>query len=235
MPASFFLYPSITMPLSPGTKLGSYEILAPIGAGGQGEVYKARDPKLKREVAIKVLPEHLSSDPKYLSRLEREARALAALSHPSILSVFELGQEDGAIYVVMELLEGETLREQLRKGALPPRKAIGIVLQVLGGLAAAHEKGIVHRDLKPENLFVTRDGRVKILDFGLAKSSAGEDSESSTKTRETMPGTVLGTAGYMSPEQVRGEEADARSDLFSLGVVFYELLLGERAFSGDTA
>jgi len=165
------------MSLTPGTKLGSYEILEAIGAGGMGEVYRARDSKLKREVAVKVLPKHLSESPDFLARFEREAQAIAALSHPNILSIFDLGKEGGVCFAVMELLEGETLRVRLEQGALPVRKAIGYAVQVAQGLAAAHGKGIVHRDVKPENLFLTRDGRIKILDFGIAKVRTVGDGE----------------------------------------------------------
>jgi serine/threonine protein kinase len=223
--------------LSSGTRLGPYEILSPLGAGGMGEVYRAKDTRLEREVAIKVLPEALSADPDALARFEREAKAVAALSHPNILGVYDLGREGATSYAAMELLTGETLRERLAEGALPQRKALEYGLQIAQGLAAAHEKGIVHRDLKPENLFLTSDGRVKVLDFGLAKVAAAgsEDTRSPTAVAATEPGTVMGTVGYMSPEQVRGKPADARSDIFSFGSVLYEMLSGERAFRGDSA
>ena len=225
------------MTLAAGTKLGPYEILAPIGAGGMGEVYKARDAKLGRDVAVKVLPERLTADADSLSRFEREARAVAALSHPNILSIFDVGREEGLTYAVMELLDGETLRERLSAGALPTRKAVEYAAQVARGLAAAHEKGIVHRDLKPENVFITGDGRVKILDFGLAKVAAleSDQTKSPTVVAATEPGTVMGTVGYMSPEQVRGKPADQRSDIFSFGSILFEMLTGERAFRGDSA
>lgn len=225
------------MSLTSGSRIGPYEILGPLGAGGMGEVWRARDTKLGREVAIKVLPERLSGDAASLGRFEREARAVAALSHPNILGIYDLGREGDATYAVMELLLGETLRERLREGPLPQRKALEYALQIAHGLAAAHEKGIVHRDLKPENVFVTSDGRVKILDFGLAKvaPAQSEDTRSPTAVAVTEPGTVMGTVGYMSPEQVRGRPADARSDLFSFGSVLYEMLSGERAFQGDSA
>ncbi len=228
------------MPLFSGTRLGPYEIVSPLGAGGMGEVYRARDPRLGREVAIKVLPASLSQDPDRLRRFEQEARAAGLLNHPNITAVYDIGTQDGSPYVVQELLEGETLRSRLAGGAFTHRKALGHALQFAHGLAAAHEKGIVHRDLKPENVFVTRDGRVKILDFGLAKL-AGENSESGEQSRlptaspETEPGMVLGTLGYMSPEQVRGRPSDARSDIFSFGAILYEMLSGRRAFRGDTA
>jgi hypothetical protein len=226
------------MNLTAGTKLGPYEIVSLLGAGGMGEVYRARDSRLKREVAIKVLPQAISLDADRLRRFEQEALATAALNHPNILAVFDIGTSDGSPYVVSELLEGETLRERLRSGAIVVRKALDYALQIAHGLAAAHEKGIVHRDLKPENLFVTKDGRVKILDFGLAKLTQAESSSHTsmpTATHGTEAGVVLGTAGYMSPEQVRGVAVDARSDIFSFGAILYEMLSGKRAFHGDTA
>ena len=229
------------MTLAVGTKLGPYEILAPLGAGGMGEVYRARDERLKRDVAVKVLPGSLSSDPERLKRFEQEAQAAGGLNHPNITAVYDVGQHDGAPYVVQELLEGETLRATLLHGRLPSRKAIDYASQIARGLAAAHEKGVVHRDLKPENLFLTRDGRAKILDFGLAKliqprqQDGGSPSVLPTQGEATEPGVVLGTLGYMSPEQVRGRPADARSDIFAFGCVLYEMLSGQRAFRGDTA
>ena len=206
-----------------------------------GEVYRARDPRLGREVAIKVLPASFSTEPDRLRRFEQEARAAGLLNHPNITAVYDIGSGDGgAPYVVSELLEGETLRSRLAGSALPPRRAIDYAIQIAHGLAAAHEKGIVHRDLKPENLFVTKDGRVKILDFGLAKlthseEGSGEKTSRPTVTAGTEPGVVLGTMGYMSPEQVRGRGADRRSDLFSFGAILYEMISGQRAFGGDTA
>jgi serine/threonine protein kinase len=226
------------MTLAPGFRLGHYEILAPLGAGGMGEVYRARDTSLDREVAVKVLPERVAASPDALARFEREAKAVAALSHPNILAIHELGRQEGTAYAVTELLEGETLRQRLASGALPQRKAVEQAIQVASGLAAAHAKGIVHRDLKPENLFVTRDGRVKILDFGLATWEPAVDEKatsSPTIGRLTDPGTILGTVGYMSPEQVRGAPVDARGDIFALGAVLYEMLTGRRAFQRDTA
>ena len=227
------------MTLTAGSRLGPYEIVSPLGAGGMGEVYKARDTKLNREVAIKVLPERLAGDPDALQRFEREARAVAALSHPNILAIHDFGDQDGTAYAVTELLEGKTLRERL-EGPLPARKAIEYAVQVAHGLAAAHGKGIVHRDLKPENIFVTDDGRVKILDFGLARQqspvlSGAPLTEAPTTPASTEPGVVLGTVGYMSPEQVRGYAADHRSDVFSFGAVLYEMLTGRRAFRGASA
>src|SRR5438445_1564634 len=227
------------MTMEAGTTLGYYKIVSAIGAGGMGEVYRARDTKLGRDVAIKVLPASLSENADRLNRFEQEAQAAGALNHPNILVIFHIGTHDGAPYIVSELLEGETLRERMAGAALPQRKAIDYALQSAHGLAAAHEKGIVHRDLKPENLFVTKDGRVKILDFGLAKlihpEERGAQTGLPTATAGTEPGVVLGTIGYMSPEQVRGQAADVRSDIFSFGAILYEMLLGQRAFSGASA
>ncbi len=228
--------------LAPGTRLGSYEVLAPLGAGGMGEVYRARDTRLGRDVAIKVLPASFASDPERLRRFEQEARAVAALNHPNILAVYDIGTEAGAPFLVTELLEGETLRERLKEGPLPVRKAVEVAVQTARGVAAAHEKGITHRDLKPANIFLTADGRVKILDFGLAKL-AGPEAPAPSQTQAatltaggaTEPGVVLGTAGYMSPEQVRGKPADARSDIFALGAILYEMLSGRRAFEKDSS
>jgi hypothetical protein len=226
------------MTLPAGTRLGPYEILSPLGAGGMGEVYRARDTKLDRDVAIKVLPASLARDPAALARFEREAKAVAALSHPNILAVHDFGTSGETTYAVMELLEGESLRQRLAEGAIPPRKVGEVAREIALGLAAAHDKGIVHRDLKPENLFLTREGRVKILDFGLARQlglpQAG-DTQSPTAAPGTEPGTVLGTVGYMAPEQLRGQPADHRSDIFSFGAVLYEMLAGRRAFLGETS
>jgi eukaryotic-like serine/threonine-protein kinase len=226
------------MALSSGTKLGPYEIQSLLGAGGMGEVYRAKDARLDRIVAIKVLPASFSADHDRMQRFAQEARAAAALNHPNILSIFDIGDEHGSPYVVSELLEGETLRERLRSGALSSRKAIDYGLQVARGLAAAHEKGIVHRDLKPENLFITSDGRVKILDFGLAKLTRPETvsgADAPTVHAVTEPGLIMGTAGYMSPEQVRGQVADPRSDIFAFGAILYEMIAGKRAFHGETS
>ncbi len=261
------------MPLTAGSRLGSYEIEEPIGAGGMGEVYRARDPKLGRHVAIKVLPAHLASDAAALARFEREARAVAALSHPNILGIHDFGTEGGVAYAVMELLEGESLRARLagapgsssprasgrqagsqarsgdaverspvpagQSAALPVRKAIDIATQIAQGLAAAHEKGVIHRDLKPENVFLTRDGQVKILDFGLAQvvqpATISGETRLQVESTRTQPDTILGTVGYMSPEQVRAEPTDQRSDIFSFGVVLYEMLAGQQAFHRDSA
>jgi serine/threonine protein kinase len=226
------------MPLTPGTKLDGYEVLAFLGAGGMGEVYRARDSALRREVAIKVLPSFVSHDPERLSRFEQEAQATAALNHPNILAVHQFGSFDGSPYLVSELLEGSTLRQLLQRGPLPVRKAIDHGIQIAHGLAAAHEKDIVHRDLKPENLFVTKDGHVKILDFGLAKLMHREpdpDGVEASVTHDTDPGVVMGTVGYMSPEQVRGKAADHRADIFAFGAILYEMLMGKRAFQRATS
>jgi Tol biopolymer transport system component len=224
------------MTFQAGVRLGPYEILSPLGAGGMGEVYRARDTRLNRDVAVKVLPSLFARDPERMLRLEQEARAAAALNAPGIVAVYDIGTHEGAPFVVSELLEGEPLRACLDAGALPPRKAAEYAAQIATALAAAHARGIVHRDLKPENLFLTRDGRIKILDFGLAKVLAPALAASvATGMTDTAAGTVLGTAGYMAPEQVRGEPADARSDIFALGATLYEMLTGRRAFSRDSA
>lgn len=231
------------MPLEKGSKLGNYEIQAILGAGGMGEVYHARDMRLDRDVAVKVLPRKFAENDGALRRFEREAKAVAALAHPNILAIYDFGNVDGSPYAAMELLEGRTLRDYLVDGALPPRKAAALARQVADGLGAAHDRQIVHRDLKPENIFITDDGRAKILDFGLAadRSDAlgvgANDVETNSPTvgrSLTDPGTVLGTVGYMAPEQVRGERADHRSDIFSFGCVLYEMLGGRRAFKRDT-
>jgi eukaryotic-like serine/threonine-protein kinase len=225
--------------LSAGTRLGPCEILAPLGAGGMGEVYRAKDTRLGRDVAVKVLPEALAADADALARFEREALAVAALSHPNILSIFDFGTHDGTAYAVMELLEGETLGAKLVTGPISQKQAVDYALQVAKGLSAAHEKGFVHRDLKPENLFVTGDGHLKILDFGLAKKvetlTPQEQTSAPTRSGHTEPGTVMGTMGYMSPEQVRGQPVDHRSDIFSSGTILYEMLSGKKAFKRDTA
>jgi eukaryotic-like serine/threonine-protein kinase len=227
------------MPLTTGAHVGPYEILALLGAGGMGEVYRARDAALKRDVAIKVLSAYWSRDPEHLRRFELEAQAAAALNHPNIVSIFHVGQSDGSPYIVTELLQGETLRDRLRRGPMRFREAVHLGVDIARGLAAAHDAGVVHRDLKPENLFLTKDGRVKILDFGIAKlqqvQSASMDAATLTLQEETVPGQVLGTVGYMSPEQVRGEAADARSDIFALGAILYEMLTGKRAFQKPTS
>jgi dienelactone hydrolase len=225
------------MRLDTGTRLGAYEIVESIGAGGMGEVYRARDERLRRDVAIKVLPEHLSSDVDYLARFEHEAQAVAQLSHPNILAIHDFGRDHGVTYAVTELLEGTTLRRRLEGSKLPWREAVEIAAGIADGLAAAHAKEIIHRDLKPENLFLSSDGRIKILDFGIAHWTVPADSSGETRPsgpHSTEPGTILGTIGYMSPEQVRGGSADHRSDLFSLGATLYEMLTGRRAFDGPS-
>ena len=225
------------MPLISGTKLGPYEVVNAIGAGGMGEVYRAKDTRLGRSVAIKVLPESFARDNDRLLRFEQEARAVAALNHPNILAIHDIGEQNGAPYLVSELLEGESLRVEVEQGRLGTRKSVDYAVQIAQGLAAAHEKNIVHRDLKPDNIFITKDGRVKILDFGLAKlTAAGELPESATLTSAaTEPGKVMGTVGYMAPEQVRGAAVDNRTDIFSLGAVLYEMVSGKQAFRRDTA
>jgi eukaryotic-like serine/threonine-protein kinase len=230
------------MILTPGTRLGSYEILSPLGAGGMGEVYRARDHRLDRDVAIKVLPEAFAGNPEALRRFEREAKAVAALSHPNILAIHEFGDSGGVRFAVIELLEGETLRDRLKRAALGWRKAAEIAAAIADALTAAHAKGIVHRDLKPENIFLTSGGLVKILDFGIARvtkqglareTAVAADAE--TEVVHTTPGVVVGTVGYMSPEQLRGEPVDGRSDIFSLGCVLYEMVSGQKAFGRKSA
>ena len=224
--------------LAPGIMLGEYRVQSLLGLGGMGEVYRALDPRLRREVAVKVLPRFVSNDPDRLRRFEQEAQAAAALNHPNILAVYQMGTYEGAPYLVSELLEGETLREQLKRGRLAVRRAIDFGVQTARGLAAAHEKGIAHRDLKPENLFITKDGRVKILDFGLAKlfrPQASSVHSAATLGERTEPSVVMGTVGYMAPEQVRGETADHCSDIFAFGAILYEMLAGRRAFQKPTS
>jgi Tol biopolymer transport system component len=230
------------MTLAPGTKLGPYQIQASLAAGGMGEVYRAKDTRLDRTIAIKVLPESVATDAERLRRFEQEAKAVAALNHPNILSVHDIGAQAGTHYIVTELLDGQTLREKLSYGPLPSRRAADYGLQIAQGLASAHEKGVIHRDVKPENLFVTQDGRVKILDFGLAKqnplsahAAADGATLASMDVPMTTPGMVLGTIGYMSPEQVRSDSLDHRTDIFSFGAVLYEMLSGRRAFKRETA
>jgi serine/threonine protein kinase/tetratricopeptide (TPR) repeat protein len=228
------------MSLSAGTRLGPYRILEKLGEGGMGEVYRARDPRLGRDVAIKVLPRQFAADADRLRRFGQEARAASALNHPNILVVHDVGTHEGAPFLVTELLEGESLRDRVRGGVLPVRQALDIAAGIVHGLAAAHAHGIVHRDLKPDNVFVTRDGRAKILDFGLAKQVAALPVNRQTElptqdtAEATQPGLLLGTVGYVSPEQVRGEPADSRSDIFSFGCVLYEMLSGRKAFQKQT-
>jgi Tol biopolymer transport system component len=227
------------MPLAAGARLGPYEIIAPIGAGGMGEVFRARDTRLGRDVALKILPSSVATLPDRLRRFAQEAQAAAALNHPNVIAVYDVHIDGDTPYVVSELLEGETLRAALARGALAPRRAVEIATQVAAGLAAAHQKGIVHRDVKPENIFLTTDGRAKLLDFGLARiavlSVADFESTRAADPAPTQPGIVLGTVGYMAPEQVRGEPVDWRADVFALGAVCYEMLTGRRAFPGETA
>jgi serine/threonine protein kinase len=226
------------MTLETGTELDQYRLVERIGEGGMGIVWKALDTTLDRHVAIKVLPENLVRDEEFLARFEREAKAVAALSHPNIVGIFGFGKASGQAYAVMELLEGQSLRDLLAKGPLPPRKAVDLARQIAAGLDAAHGRGIVHRDLKPDNVFVTPNGRARILDFGLATAlpgaEPGDATAFATQPELTTPGTIMGTVGYMSPEQVRAEPADSRSDIFSLGTMLYELLAGERPFAQTT-
>jgi serine/threonine protein kinase/Tol biopolymer transport system component len=227
------------MALPAGSKLGPYEILAQIGAGGMGEVYRARDSRLGRDVALKILPEDVSGEPHRAIRFEREARAASALNHPNIISVYDVGREGDIAYIVSELVDGESLRHTIAQGPIPARRVIEIATQMAEGLAAAHAAGIVHRDLKPENVMLTREGRVKILDFGLAwqafSSTGGHPDTTPTEPAVTNPGVVMGTVGYMSPEQVRAQVVDTRSDIFSAGVIVYEMLTGRRAFTGASS
>ncbi|MBD3853992.1 MAG: protein kinase, partial [Acidobacteria bacterium] len=227
------------MKLENGTLLGSYSIRELIGSGGMGEVYRALDTRLKRDVAVKVLPEQLAENSEALARFEREAQSVAAISHPNILAIHDFGRDEGLSYAVMELLEGETLRERMERTNVSSTKALEIARQIAGGLVAAHDRGIVHRDLKPENVFLTRDGLVKILDFGLAKQGAAPFSHDSNTAAPTLghsqPGAVMGTIAYMSPEQARGLAVDQRTDIFSLGVILYEMLSGQRPFLGASS
>jgi serine/threonine protein kinase len=226
------------MAITAGSKLGPYEVLSRLGAGGMGEVYRARDPKLNRELAIKLLPITLSTDKGFLARFQAEARAASALNHPNIITIHDLGEVDGHSYILMELVDGKTVRELVDGGALPLKKTLQLAAQAAEGLAAAHARGIVHRDLKPENLMVTKDGVLKILDFGLAKTEtfggSAEDQTVSAGITGTEPGTVLGTVGYMSPEQASGQPVDFRGDQFSLGTILYEMITGKRAWRRKT-
>ncbi len=227
------------MLLPAGTRLGPYEILAAVGAGGMGEVYRARDTRLDRTVAIKVLPAHLSQQPEVRERFEREARAISALSHPHICALFDVGQHDGARFLVMEFLEGETLAARLERGGLPTEQSLRIAIQVAEALEKAHRHGFIHRDLKPGNVMLTKSG-AKLLDFGLAKATglaphvATLTSSPTVSSPLTAEGTIVGTFQYMSPEQLDGREADARSDLFAFGAVLYEMLTGRKAFEGKS-
>src|SRR5687768_7488833 len=222
------------MPLQDGTRFGPYEILAPIGAGGMGEVYKARDTRLDRTVAVKVLPSHIAAREDVRARFEREARAVSSLNHPHICSLFDVGQQDGVDYIVLEHLEGETLFDRLQRGPLPLDQALKYAMQIADAVDRAHRSGVVHRDLKPGNIMLTRDG-AKVLDFGLAKTAPKSAADGATMTMAlTSEGTVLGTPQYMSPEQISGSEADERSDIFAFGCVLYEMVTGKRAFDGKT-
>src|SRR6188508_2423620 len=225
------------MPLIPGTRLGTYEIVAPLGAGGMGEVYRARDTRLGREIAIKVLPADVSASPERLARFEREARTVAGLNHPNIVTLFSVEDEDGVRFLTMELVEGQTLANLVMPGGLPLARVLDISIPLTDALIAAHERGVIHRDLKPGNVMVTRDGRVKVLDFGLAKSQETATPSEDTTTAASpvsQGGQVMGTVPYMAPEQIRGEMADARTDLFALGIMLYELSTGRRPFAGET-
>jgi eukaryotic-like serine/threonine-protein kinase len=223
------------MTLAAGTRLGPFEILAPVGAGGMGEVYRARDVRLGREVALKVLPAAVSSNAERLKRLDNEARSASSLNHPNIVTVYDIGESGGASFIAMEMVDGRTLREILTDGPLSPKRLLAIAAQLADGLAKAHGAGIVHRDLKPENVMVTREGHVKILDFGLAKLTQPEDpgrvTTAPTVSGATEPGVVMGTVGYMSPEQALGQALDFRSDQFSFGSIVYEMATGRRAFA----
>ncbi len=225
-------YPFDDLALSTGDQIGPYEIVSPLGKGGMGEVYRARDVRLGREVALKVLPDTAANDTESLARFEREARAVAALNHPNILSIHDTGEHRGVPYAVTELLEGENLSDRLRAGPLAPKRATEIACQIADGLAAAHARGVIHRDIKPENIFLTHDGRAKILDFGIARigPKPGDITSRIAAARGSSAQFVMGTAGYMSPEQVRGRPIDFRTDVFSLGACFVEMLTGRRAF-----
>src|SRR6266568_5704433 len=228
--------PAPRLRVAAGLHLGPYEILEPLGSGAMGDVFAARDTRLGRRVAVKVLPTATSNSEVFLRRFENEARAVAALSHPNILAVFDVGSHAGTPYIVFELLEGETLRQRLQRGPLTVAEAVGFTVQIARGLAAAHDKGIVHRELKPENVFVTVAGEVKVLDFGLAKFHKPQfgDSAVSVSREVTEDGLLIGTVLYMSPEQARGHSVDLRSDLFSLGVMLYEMVAGQHPFRGET-
>ena len=223
-----------TSTLSPGEVLGGYRIVSRLGRGGMSEVYLAEDPRLGRRVALKVLMRELSRDTASVKRFQREAKAASALNHPSILTIFELGEDRGMAFIAGEVIEGETLRQRIDRGSLPASEAIGIALQIASALAVAHDAAILHRDIKPENVMIRRDGLAKILDFGLAKLLSFDVDHRRASDRTTMPGTVIGTVHYMSPEQVRGERLDTRSDIFSFGAVLYEMLSSHAPFDGKT-
>jgi serine/threonine protein kinase len=226
------------LPLTAGDQIGPYEIGGPLGKGGMGEVFRARDTRLHRDVALKLLAEAAAQDADHLARFERETRAIAALNHPNILAIHDTGTHRGVPYAVTELLEGETLAERLHAGPLAPKRSVDIACQIADGLAAAHARGVIHRDIKPDNIFLTHDGRAKILDFGIARiehPTAPFGVRSGARSRGTSAQFVVGTAGYMSPEQVRGKPIDSRTDVFSLGATFYEMLTGKQAFARDSA
>src|SRR5579871_3419696 len=227
--------PQVPSSPSPTPRLGNYEILDKLGEGGMGEVWRARDSRLNRTVAIKILPPDVAGDASRSARFEQEAHALAALNHPNVVSIYDIGTEHGRAFIVSELVDGESLRAIVARGPLPARKATEIAGQIADGMAAAHALGIVHRDLKPENVMLTRSGQVQILDFGLAKQAPTATGENTATMALSQPGTVLGTAGYMSPEQVRAETVDARSDIFSFGSVLFEMVSGQRAFQSTTS
>src|SRR6478672_9980279 len=228
------------MAITPGTRIGAYEVTSQLGEGGMGVVFRARDTKLLRDVAVKVLPDHFADDPERLSRFQREAQILASVNHPNIAQIYGLEHVGSAGCIVMELVEGETLSDRLKNGPIPLDEAIEIAKQIADALAAAHERGIVHRDLKPANIKLTRNGTVKVLDFGLAKvlNSPGEKTNLSmmpTKVSGSITGSIVGTVGYMSPEQARGKEVDARTDIWSFGCVLFEMLTARLAFEAETA
>ena len=226
--------------MTPGTQLGSYEILSPLGKGGMGEVWRARDSKLGREVAIKTLPEEFAKNGERLARFEREAKLLASLNHPNIAAIYGLEEDNGTRFLVLELVEGDTLADRLKRGAIPVEESLKLALQIAEGLEAAHEKGVIHRDLKPANIKVTPDGNVKVLDFGLAKALAGDGADVNLSQSPTLSlaatqqGVILGTAAYMSPEQARGHEVDKRADIWAFGCVLYEMLAGRPVFQAPT-
>src|SRR6185295_5396205 len=228
------------MPLTPATRLGPYEIIAPLGVGGMGEVYRARDPRLKRDVAIKVLPQDVASSPERLARFEREATTVAGINHPNIVVLHSIEEAEGTRFLTMELVDGRSLDQSVTAGGLPTDRVIELGIAMADALAAAHEKGVIHRDLKPANVMLTKDGRVKVLDFGLAKLATSDSSPDITRAATiasplSSDGQTVGTVPYMAPEQVRGESVDTRTDLFALGVVLYELLSGKRPFAGASS
>src|SRR5690348_13930241 len=221
------------MPLTTGTRLGAYEVVAPLGAGGMGEVYRARDTRLGRDIALKLLPTELASNPDRLARFEREARTVAGLAHPNIVSLFSIEEHDSIRFLILELVEGRDLSSMVTRSGLPVAQVLDIAIPLADALVAAHEKGVVHRDLKPANVMLSREGRVKVLDFGLAKA-VEQDPQATVAATISDAGQVLGTVAYMAPEQIRGENVDARTDLFAFGIVLYELSTGTRPFTGES-